>query len=109
MTQQRFPHNQQMLNQWLSFFQSGRFDKAEKLARSVLAAEPRNAELLQFVALLCQAQVKYADAEAPCATAVSLAPIQPRRTTTSARLMNRGRSEHQLIIDRKRVGAGIIP
>jgi protein O-GlcNAc transferase len=74
MAHQRSPQNQQTLNKALSLFQSGRPDKAEKLARSVLSTEPRNAELLQFVAMLCQTQDKFADAAALCAKAVVLAP-----------------------------------
>jgi hypothetical protein len=53
MAYQRTLQSQQTLNKSLSLFQSGRPDKAEKLARSILATEPRNAELLQFVAMLC--------------------------------------------------------
>ena len=66
--------SQQTIDKALSFFRSGRFDKAEKLARSVLAAEPRNAELLQFVAVLCQSQGRNADAAALCARAVDVNP-----------------------------------
>jgi predicted O-linked N-acetylglucosamine transferase (SPINDLY family) len=72
MAHQRSPQNQQTLNKSLSLFQSGRADKAEKLARSVLATEPRNAELLQFVAMLCQSQEKFADAVALCTKAVAI-------------------------------------
>ena len=72
MAHQRSPQNQQTLNKSLSLFQSGRADKAEKLARSVLATEPRNAELLQFVAMLCQSQDKFADAVALCTKAVAI-------------------------------------
>jgi predicted O-linked N-acetylglucosamine transferase (SPINDLY family) len=74
MDYQRSPQNQQTLNKSLSLFQAGRPDKAEKLARAVLAVEPRNADLLQFVATLCQSQEKFADAVALCAKAVAIAP-----------------------------------
>jgi protein O-GlcNAc transferase len=74
MAYQRSPQNQQTLNKSLALFQSGRLDKAEKLARSILATEPRNAELLQFVAMLCQSQDKFADAVALCTKAVGLDP-----------------------------------
>ena len=74
MDYRRSPQNQQTLNKSLSLFQSGRPDKAEKLARTVLAMEPRNADLLQFVATLCQSQEKFADAVALCAKAVAIAP-----------------------------------
>ena len=66
--------SQQTIDKALSFFRSGRFDKAEKLARSLLAAEPRNAELLQFIAVLCQSQGRNADAAALCAKAVAINP-----------------------------------
>jgi protein O-GlcNAc transferase len=74
MALQRSPHNQQTLNKALALFQSGRPDKAEKLARTVLSTDPRNAELLQFVAMLCQTQDKFADAAALCTKAVAIAP-----------------------------------
>src|SRR5262245_41779017 len=94
MRQQRSPQHQQTLNKSLSLFQSGRFDKAEKLARSVLASEPRNAELLQFIALICQSQEKYADAEALCARAVAVNPhsVEAHYNLGTA-LMKRGRAE----------------
>jgi protein O-GlcNAc transferase len=74
MAYQRSLQSQQTLNKSLSLFQSGRSDKAEKLARSILATEPRNAELLQFVAMLCQSQDKFADAVALCTKAVAIDP-----------------------------------
>ena len=75
---QRSPQQQQMLNTSLALFQNGRFDKAEKLARDVLASEPRNSELLQFIALLCQNQQKYGDAATICAKIVSVEPDSPQ-------------------------------
>jgi len=74
MAYQRTLQSQQTLNKSLSLFQSGRPDKAEKLARSILATEPRNAELLQFVAMLCQSQEKFADAVALCTKALAIDP-----------------------------------
>jgi len=75
---QRSHENQLMLNRSLAFFQNGRFDKAEKLAREVLGSEPRNSELLQFIAVLCQNQQKYADAATLCAKIASIEPSSPQ-------------------------------
>jgi predicted O-linked N-acetylglucosamine transferase (SPINDLY family) len=74
MPRQRSPANQDALSKSYSFFKNGRFDKAEELARRVLLAEPRNAQLLQFVAVLCVGQGKYDDAIALCTKAVRLDP-----------------------------------
>lgn len=94
MAHQRSPHNQQTLNKALSLFQSGRPDKAEKLARSVLSMEPRNAELLQFVAMLCQSQDKFADAAALCSKAVAIAPNSAEaHYNLGTALMKQGRAE----------------
>jgi predicted O-linked N-acetylglucosamine transferase (SPINDLY family) len=91
---QRSPQNQQTLNKSLGLFQRGRFDKAEKLARSVLAAEPRNAELMQFVAMLCQNQEKYAEAAALCSKAVALLPHSAEAYyNLGTALMNQGHFE----------------
>lgn len=91
---QRSPQNQQTLNKSLGLFQRGRFDKAEKLARSVLAAEPRNAELIQFVAMLCQNQEKYAEAAALCTKAVALSPNSAEAYyNLGTALMNQGHFE----------------
>ena len=97
MAHQRSPQNQQTLNKALSLFQSGRPDKAEKLARSVLSTEPRNAELLQFVAMLCQTQDKFADAAALCTKAVAIAPNSAEaHYNLGTALMKQGRSEQAI-------------
>ena len=93
MAYQRSPQNQQTLNKSLSLFQSGRADKAEKLARSVLATEPRNAELLQFVAMLCQSQDKFADAVALGTKAVAIDPHSAEaQYNLGTALMKQGRN-----------------
>jgi len=95
---QRSPQNQQTLNKALSLFQGGRPDKAEKLARSVLTTEPRNAELLQFVAMLCQIQDKFADAAALCTKAVAIAPNSAEaHYNLGTALMKQGRSEQAIV------------
>ncbi len=97
MAHQRSPQNQQTLNKALSLFQSGRPDKAEKLARSVLSTEPRNAELLQFVAMLCQTQDKFADAAALCTKAAAIAPNSAEaHYNLGTALMKQGRSEQAI-------------
>jgi hypothetical protein len=58
MAHQRSPASQLLLNNSLSLFKSGKLDKAEEFARKVLAAEPRNTELLQYIAVLCLEQGK---------------------------------------------------
>ena len=94
MAHQRSPQNQQTLNKALSLFQSGRPDKAEKLARSVLSTEPRNAELLQFVAMLCQSQDKFADAARSARKAVAIAPNSAEaHYNLGTALMKQGRTE----------------
>jgi tetratricopeptide repeat protein len=62
MAHQRSPASQLLLNNSLSLFKSGKLDKAEEFARKVLAAEPRNADLLQFIAVLCLEQSKLDEA-----------------------------------------------
>lgn len=97
MAHQRSPQNQQTLNKALSLFQSGRPDKAEKLARSVLSTEPRNADLLQFVAMLCQTQDKFADAAALCTKAVALVPNSAQaHYNLGTALMKQRRSEQAI-------------
>ena len=94
MAHQRSPQNQQTLNKALSLFQSGRPDKAEKLARSVLSTEPRNADLLQFVAMLCQTQDKFADAAALCTKAVAITPNSAEaHYNLGTALMNQGKAD----------------
>ncbi len=95
MAYQRSPQNQQTLNKSLSLFQSGRPDKAEKLARSILATEPRNGELLQFVAMLCQSQEKFAEAVALCTKAVTIHPNSAgAHYNLGTALMKQGRNAH---------------
>ena len=94
MVPQRSSQSQQALNKALSLFRSGRPDKAEKLARGVLSAEPRNAQLLQFVAMLCQIQHKFADAAVLCEKAVAIAPNSAdAHYNLGTALMKQGRSE----------------
>ena len=74
MAHQRSPASQLLLNNSLSLFKSGKLDKAEEFARKVLAAEPRNADLLQFIAVLCLEQGKLDEAIRLCTEAVRLKP-----------------------------------
>ena len=74
MAQQRSPASQLLLSNSLSLFKSGKLDKAEEFARKVLAAEPRNTELLQFIAVLCLEQGKPDEAIRLCTEAVRLKP-----------------------------------
>jgi predicted O-linked N-acetylglucosamine transferase (SPINDLY family) len=74
MAHQRSPASQLLLNNSLSLFKSGKLDKAEEFARKVLAAEPRNTELLQYIAVLCLEQGKPDEAIRLCTEAVRLKP-----------------------------------
>jgi protein O-GlcNAc transferase len=65
---------QQMLQRAFALFQQGRLADAEKLARRALRQGGPNAQLLQFVAVLCTGQDKHAEAVRLCTEAVRLAP-----------------------------------
>ena len=95
MAYQRSPQNQQTLNKALSLFQSGRPDKAEKLARSVLS--PRSRAMPSSCSswpCCARARTKFADAAALCTKAVAIVPNSAEaHYNLGTALMKQGRSE----------------
>lgn len=65
---------QQNLQRAFALFQQGRLPEAEKVARRAAREVPPNAQLLQFIALVCSGQEKHDDAVALCEQAVQLVP-----------------------------------
>ena len=107
MAHQRSPASQLLLNNSLSLFKSGKLDKAEEFARKVLAAEPRNTELLQFIAVLCLKQGKPDEAIRLCTEAVRLKPNSGEAHYNLGTGLLR-QQRHEQAIDSLRKSAGLL-
>jgi predicted O-linked N-acetylglucosamine transferase (SPINDLY family) len=107
MAHQRSPASQLLLNNSLSLFKSGKLDKAEEFARKVLAAEPRNTELLQFIAVLCLEQGKPDEAIRLCTEAVRLKPNSGEAHYNLGTALLR-QQRHEQAIDSLRKSAGLL-
>jgi protein O-GlcNAc transferase len=67
--------SQDTLNKAFAMFQQGEHRKAEALARSVLATNPRHAPLLQFIGILCDNQQRHDEAVALFSKAIQIDPL----------------------------------